>query len=706
MAVNMTPDQIRLALAAPAELSEQTFEIVQALCAMASNGSDRATVQELILRALERRSYFGVDEVVLDGLVRTVGLFPYLSATDLSPRDLLAYEFHRPINMEEDQLVFHRVQGEVYRLLLDGQSVILSAPTSFGKSLIIDAVIATEKFRNILIVVPTIALIDETRRRLSRFSERYKVITHATQAAEERNIYVLTQERAVELETIENIEFFVIDEFYKLQPDTDSERSLTLNHALYRLLKRGVQFYMLGPNIDGIPTGFPDEFECRFIRTNYATVVSEVHALPRQRDRQSQLVELCGRLDEPTLIYCASPARANKVVGWLVEAGVTEKQARLEDAVRWLGREYHQKWQLTEGLAVGVGLHHGRVPRSIAEFMVRAFNEGLLRFLVCTSTLIEGVNTKAKNVVILDNKVARRKFDYFTFNNIRGRSGRMFQHFVGRVYLFDPPPEAELPFVDIPMYSQEESASGSLLVQMDHNDLTERAKTRMTPIFEQSVLEIETIRESTGISPEAQIELAEELRNRSGHYQPSLAWRRVPTYEQLGVTCKLIWKYLVENPRRLSGVSSGRQLAFKINQLRRYKEVKLLIDNELSRSESDPNEAVEGVLDFVRNWAGFHFPRYLACLDRVQKSVFGGVGLGVGDYAYFGGQVENLFLDPTLLALEEYGVPLQVSRKIEHVLAPDGDLDGVLSRVRTLDIAGLDLDEFESRLLNDTQQYL
>lgn len=706
MAVTMSVDEMRRVLANPEAIPERAFELVQTLCAMASDGSYTGVLQELVLRALERRAYFGDIEIVLNGLVRTVGLFPYLPTSDLSPRDLLAYEFHRPVNMDDDHLVFHRVQAEVYRLLLDGRSVILSAPTSFGKSLIIDAIIATKEFHNILIIVPTIALIDETRRRLSRFGGHYKLITHATQRPEVRNIYVLTQERAVELEGIYDIDFFVIDEFYKLQPDRDSDRSLTLNHALYKLLKKGVQFYMLGPNIDGIPPGFPEQFECTFIRTNYATVVSEVHPLPKQGDRRFQLVELCERLEEQTLIYCASPTRANKVVQWLVESGVTEKEESLKGAVNWLGREYHESWQLTLGLGVGIGLHHGRVPRSIAEFMVRAFNEGVLRFLVCTSTLIEGVNTKAKNVVIFDNKVARRKFDYFTFNNIRGRSGRMFQHFVGRVYLFDPPPEAELPFVDIPMYSQDESASESLLVQMEQNDLTEQAKNRMAPILEQTVLDIETIRGSTGISPEAQIELAKELESRIRYYHSLLSWRRIPNYDELETACKLIWKFLVENPRRLSGVSSGRQLAFKINQLRRLKEVKALIQNEMNDPEADPNDAVEGVLDFVRNWAGFHFPRYLACLDRIQKAVFGRSGRSMGDYAYFGGQVENLFLDPTLLALEEYGVPLQVSQKIEHVLAPDGDLDGVLSRMRTVDVESLELDEFETRLLSDAQQHL
>ena len=78
----------------------------------------------------------------------------------------------------------------------------------------------------------------------------------------------------------------------------------------------------------------------------------------------------------------------------------------------------------------------------------------MIRYLVCTSTLIEGVNTKAKNVVIYDNKINKSSIDFFTFNNIKGRSGRMGQHYIGHVYLFDTPPSDPLPLVDIPVFSE------------------------------------------------------------------------------------------------------------------------------------------------------------------------------------------------------------------------------------------------------------
>ena len=107
---------------------------------------------------------------------------------------------------------------------------------------------------------------------------------------------------------------------------------------------------------------------------------------------------------------------------------------------------------------------------------VKLFNNGLLRCLICTSTLIEGVNTKAKNVVIYDNKISTSKIDFFTFNNICGRSGRMFSHYIGHVYLFKEPPQPELPLVDFPIFTQTENVPDEMLINIEEEDLTDESK--------------------------------------------------------------------------------------------------------------------------------------------------------------------------------------------------------------------------------------
>jgi replicative superfamily II helicase len=106
----------------------------------------------------------------------------------------------------------------------------------------------------------------------------------------------------------------------------------------------------------------------------------------------------------------------------------------LTAAADWVGREYHPRWSFVDALERGISIHHGGIPRALSQLNIALFNEGILPFLICTSTLIEGVNTAAKNVVVYENKIATAKLDFFTFNNIKDRSGRMFHHFLGNVF--------------------------------------------------------------------------------------------------------------------------------------------------------------------------------------------------------------------------------------------------------------------------------
>lgn len=232
MAKPLIPE-VRRQLADVEYIERDGFGLLARLGALVNDAGDTREVQDLVLRALEQRDRFGPAAEVLDALVRKQGLYPYLDPENLGFMDMIAYEAHRPGNL--DDVVFHRVQARVYRLLMEGQNIVLSAPTSFGKSLVIDAVAASGRFRNIVVVVPTIALIDETRRRLfERFRATHKIITHPSQQRGDRNIYVLTQERVVEFPDFGRVDFFVIDEFYKLDPRRDADRSLLLNQAFYR----------------------------------------------------------------------------------------------------------------------------------------------------------------------------------------------------------------------------------------------------------------------------------------------------------------------------------------------------------------------------------------------------------------------------------------------------------------------------------------
>lgn len=705
MAEYLSLEEARSRLRSPSPLSSDGFSLLRTVAHTLDPEASSAPpeVVDLVIRLLERRSELGNVRDLLDSVVRQVGLFPYLQPELLSPQDQVAYEAHRPYGMTD--LVLHGVQGELYRRLIAGENVILSAPTSFGKSLIVDALVASGNYTNIAIVVPTIALIDETRRRLSRYSHLYKLVTHPSQSPRDTNIFVMTQERLLDLEAIPRIDLFIIDEFYKLDMRGDAERASLLNTALVRLWRTRAQFLMLGPNIAAVSENLPPDVRATFFHTDFKTVAADVTRVrATASEQQDRLVNLLNDLGGSTLIYCSSPNRVRQVVKWLdsanTGAGFDRFDQSLAQAADWLAAEFDPEWYVVEAVRRGIGVHHGRLPRSLGQWMVRAFNDGRLRSLVCTSTLIEGVNTRAKNVIILDNRVARSALDYFTFNNIRGRSGRMFQHFVGRVILFHEPPQPELPIVDIPALTQSDNADPSLLIQLREQELSDESRERLRDILSQELLSLETLRSNTGVDPSRQVAVARRILE-SRQLARDLAWIGYPTYEQLQAACVLIVEVLRQQRGRVAGVSSGRQLAFLINRLRSRR------GGSLTRllEADNPDDTIEGSLEFLRFWPGHNFPRHLMALHRIQSEVLPRLGMPRGDYSVFAAACENLFLPAPLQTLEEYGVPTQLALRISDHLQPNGDLDAVLERLRSTP-ASLDLHPFEKELLRDALEHL
>jgi replicative superfamily II helicase len=364
--------ELRSALQEPIP-SDQRVGILRGIAQHVNNAHTHHEGRDLVIRALAVLDRFEKSQrAVLMTLVRNVGLFPYLSETIVAAdvADQLAFELHRPDNADS-AIVFHSLQARIYHQLLRGANVVLSTSTSSGKSLVIDEIVASEKFRKIVIVVPTLALIDETRRRLlRRFAERCAIITHPSQKAraDRITVYVLTQERVLSREDLADTQFFVIDEFYKMNLATEkaSDRAIDLNLAFHKLAKTGAQFYLLGPNIQTIK-GL-ERYEHHFIPSEFSTVAVDVVNLnlPTHGDaRDAGLLELCKTLDGPTIIYCQSPGSASQVAKLLIERGGLARHDAVAAAVHWIAEKYDPDWIVAHALEHGIGIHHGGVPRAL-----------------------------------------------------------------------------------------------------------------------------------------------------------------------------------------------------------------------------------------------------------------------------------------------------------------------------------------------------
>jgi hypothetical protein len=255
-------------------------------------------------------------------------------------------------------------------------------------------------------------------------------------------------------------------------------------------------------------------------------------------------------------LYVSSPKRVREIARWLLDAGLRHGGKDLDDAARWISDSYHPQWLAARAFRNGIGIHHGKMPRALAHHMVRLFNEGRLPWLIVTSTLIEGVNTVAKNVVIVDKKIGKRNFDFFTYSNISGRSGRMFRHFVGKVIVYCEPPEKQARTVDVPAYSQGPDTPLSLLIQLPWNELSAASRERLQPYYEQQPVSVGTIRAASGIDPEAILAVARTLHQDPHAWASSLVWTGRPATGGVWLRLPAIrWK----TPRRRALGQAARQ---------------------------------------------------------------------------------------------------------------------------------------------------
>lgn len=706
----MNYETIKNKLAKLGDEGASTIDVLLAINTIVNRGNPEWEGRDLVIRALDKFELFdSVEQSLLLNMVRAVGLFPYITPHlgNIALSDRLAYEAHRVEGVEKG-MVFHHLQAHVFSLIMQGRNVVLSASTSVGKSLVIDAVLAQRSFKKVVVIVPTIALIDETRRRLVKRFKGFNLITHPTQDAvpDTTNVYLLTQERVIQRSDLADVEFFVLDEFYKidLTNDTDeSSRAVDLSLALHKLAKTGAQFYMLGPHIQKI-SGL-DGYEYHFIPSDYSTVAVDIQNFNlnmRSEERKEKLLELVTTLDTPTLIYCQAPPSANRVAEYLIqEAGLTQVPETQEIAA-WISKHYHPEWNVAKAISLGIGIHHGGVPRALQQYIVKLFNEGTIKQIICTSTMIEGVNTSAENVIIYDRRLNNTKFDYFTYKNISGRAGRMNKYFIGKVFMLEAPPLEEGLTVEYPIGHQDESSPLGLLMQLEPEYLTDTSRGRLQEAYSNSVLTAATLIENRHIPIERQVEVAETIIRDLPHSSKLLGWRGIPEPNQVNYLCELV--YSLEGGNLMDyGVSSSSQLAWHINELRTQKNLPAYLRDAVAnrRQEQTPSEAINLRLKFIRNMMCFRLPRDVMAINKIQADVLAKKDIEFGDFSFFAEQLENMFLDPLFTALDEYGIPTQISTQIKSLILPSEHLNDLLAKLRALTprIEQLHLTGFEKSLL-------
>ena len=534
--------------------------------------NDAESGRKIIIYVLDNWGKFPSETIELwTDLIESAGFYPYLEKEKEKLKfNNLAGEIRKESHFSENLngKYFHEEQKYLKYILDGGKNLIVSAPTSFGKSLLIEEIVASKKKKNIVVIQPTLALLDETRKKLKKYKEDYKIIVRTSQEplTEKGNLFLLTAERVMEYQNLPQIDFFVIDEFYKLSAKRDDERLDLLNNAFYTLLQQNPrpQFYLLGPNIDGISEGFAEKYDAIFYKTNYSLIENKTIDIyldnkvkfdkPRKYKvfKEDKLFELLLNLkDEQTIIYCSSPNRVRKIAEKFTQFLEEKNIEKIEKLplIEWIEENINKNWNLIKFLNFEIGINDGALQKHINSSMIDYFNDKKLKYIFCTSTIIEGVNTSAKNVIYFDKKKGGNDIDFFDYSNIKGRSGRMMIHYIGKIYDFNPKPEREnRMIVDIPFFEQN-PVKKEVVNGMKDEDL--KQKTKDSPEYKELLkipLEERKLFQKNGVLIDGQKRILDQLEIDffDEEKKKLILWSGFPKYSELKYVLDLCWCFLIK----------------------------------------------------------------------------------------------------------------------------------------------------------------
>ncbi len=140
------------------------------------------------------------------------------------------------------------------------------------------------------------------------------------------------------------------------------------------------------------------------------------------------------------VIYVNGAADAEKCA--LQIYNMLEDNSEIDDEIFSLielcEKTIHKNFTLNKTLARGVAFHYGNMPLLVKSEIERLFSINKINYLICTSTLVEGVNMSCKNIFIRGPRKGRGNLmNAEDFWNLAGRAGRWGKEFQGNVICID-----------------------------------------------------------------------------------------------------------------------------------------------------------------------------------------------------------------------------------------------------------------------------
>lgn len=388
----------------------------------------------------------------------------------------------------QEELTFFAPQKEAFDHIEEDANYSFSAPTSLGKSFIIrsfiESRVRSSKGGNYAILVPSKALINETRSKLitSLTTElavhNYRIVTAGGDIVLEGQhnfIFVLTPERLLYLlinRPNTELDYVFVDEAHKISAQSPRAAFYYQVIAMLQQRQRRPRFVFSSPNIpnpevflemlNGEPTDattairYSPVSQFKFILNdldkeilihNDRTGISTYLCKLDDTSDQDQLSRLIGKLTGPrvpgesgtqTLVYINSKVGVADSARNYADAQRLPiiNDPELEELSRSMTREIHDDFYLADLVRRGVAYHVGYLPPTIREKLEDLYRKRKIQVMFTTSTLLEGVNLPADNLIIKDLKNGPVPLSVVDFKNLTGRVGRIEYNHYGNVFIY------------------------------------------------------------------------------------------------------------------------------------------------------------------------------------------------------------------------------------------------------------------------------
>lgn len=248
------------------------------------------------------------------------------------------------LNHNSKGISFTDEQKRIYDEISLNKRVLISAPTSFGKTMLVKEYIYNEQPNKIVFLVPTNSLADEL---VDDFSTIFKNIGYTIfdtikneSEIDKKSIFIGTQEKYSQIYNgyTSGIDLFIIDEAYKLSDKINSSREVILNRTFIDSLRIANKVVLLLPLVNEI-NGLED-LNFKALKSDFAPVAKNFISI---KDFDTKLLVEINKSEESNLVYFNSPTEAE--IFFLDKI----KNTRSEFAIAndWINRvevDFHPEW--------------------------------------------------------------------------------------------------------------------------------------------------------------------------------------------------------------------------------------------------------------------------------------------------------------------------------------------------------------------------